>query len=40
MQRRQAEDQEARKALPESNGMVVEPDGAPVGDEPPPWETE
>ena len=40
MQRRQAEDATARAALPESNGVVVEPDGAPVGDEPPPWETE
>lgn len=40
MQRRQAEDATARAALPESKGIVVDPDGALLNDAPPPWETE
>ena len=39
-QKKQTEDAEARAALLESNGMVVDPDGAPVAYRPPPWETE
>ena len=40
LQQKQMADQEARAALPESKGIVVDPDGALLNDAPPPWETE